>query len=235
MYNTHYTPSYQSHCTLLKCKWSRQLLQSERGWPISNSLFGTLPQDNGNSNRHNNNNNNNNNDDVELRNPQLQSLFLSKITFQPDLYLHQFHLITSRNGVSSAPSQLQESHQSSHFWFKEWTSHWSLFQIACWHYLKTMKSADDESTTKTKIILAIASIRANLQPLLLKTLLATPLTTNRTNWKQKKLSLLTSGLVFWPQLLFFDHCSCFFHLGSWFFLPWLLFFQRHLYNVLTLV
>ena len=60
-----YTSSYQSQYTLLKCKWSRQLLQSERGLPISNSLFGTLPQDNGNRNRHNNNNNNNNNDDVE--------------------------------------------------------------------------------------------------------------------------------------------------------------------------
>ena len=60
-----YTSPYQSQYTLPKCKWSRQLLQSERGLPISNSLFGTLPQDNGNSNRHNNNNNNNNNDDVE--------------------------------------------------------------------------------------------------------------------------------------------------------------------------
>ena len=124
-----YTSPYQSQFTLPKCKWSRQLLQSERGLPISNSLFGTLPQDNGNSNRHknNNNNNNNNNDDVKLRNPKPQSLFLSNITFHPDLYLLQFHLITSLHGVSSvwAPSQLQGSHQSSHFWdwFKEWTSH----------------------------------------------------------------------------------------------------------------
>ena len=106
---THNTTT-QSQYTLLKCKWSRQLLQSERGLPISNSLFGTLPQDNGNSNRHKNNNNNNNksNDDVELRNPKPQSLFLSNITFYPDLYLHQFHLITSLHGVSSvwAPSQL---------------------------------------------------------------------------------------------------------------------------------
>ena len=135
---THSTTT-QSQYTLPKCKWSRQLLQSERGLPISNSLFGTLPQDNGNSNRHknNNNNNNNNNDDVELRNPKPQSLFLSNITFHPDLYLHQFHLITSLHRVSSvwAPSQLQGSHPSSHFWdwFSEWTNQGSLFQIACWH------------------------------------------------------------------------------------------------------